>query len=860
MSTNRSTPISSISEISLLDDSQPEPDSPSAMSDASALSRANTPIPKKTFTTLTGRPSPLKLNFHEYTKPYTHSVIPASTATPNDFFLKQIPDLYAAIIQIRQKTLQKASSNFFKRDDKVIAKIKNLLIEFFKNPRCDIPLNFHQDFEDFSMLLLDVIMVADNWDDTYFPHVRIEHCYSIYHYTIFSAAWRILAENKKAIIEIRYQLTLMTDQTLNQDTMMFVETQLRQQNIARCAIYIENNKSVDKNFCQQLSIVIENCIKHHVSCDLFISNQCTENESIACLNTSIQQLNSDLVTINHLSNKRVLHEEVNEKAQPLLPKTINLFKSIKKPTPKTFTFSTLETTAAKLSIITKSKSKKQLQIEIEGYKKHYLDQADHVFFKENQYNLKTIADVVECNDKIRLHEHLIALGLDPQKRTQVENNILLIKQRTIISSLAPQLGIRLRGDFYLHNKAKHIWLAIRNKIFENLDIGASCGIIDDAAAAAQFSLPEQAKIAICVEELLHQTPRHQMPAAPDIPSSLLFCVYTNNFIASKQLLDANADANQAGKLTGITPLYLAARNGSVAMVRLLLQKEYKADINKPRYGDGLTALHIATVNAHLEVVNLLLQPEYHVDVNKTDHNGSSPLYTASYMGDTVQINLLLQHGADLTLARIEFGSTALYIAAEKGHVKAVELLLEQKADPNQARTHDGNTPLHIAAEKGHLSIVKLLLQPTYKAKIDEVRTDTKATPLFIAIQNDYPDIVECLLKAGAKITIASPITLSYLRAIAIKHLRQEELETLLKPHPERSVSELQYVTLLHMAALLGNIEIVQQLLAANAAKDEVTSLGFTALDFAEVMAHEEIVKLLTQSNTKKLKPLSHHPS
>ena len=55
--------------------------------------------------------------------------------------------------------------------------------------------------------------------------------------------------------------------------------------------------------------------------------------------------------------------------------------------------------------------------------------------------------------------------------------------------------------------------------------------------------------------------------------------------------------------TGTTPLHLAAKNGHLEVVRLLI--EAGVDINKARTNDGATPLHIATQKGHVEVVSLL---------------------------------------------------------------------------------------------------------------------------------------------------------------------------------------------------------------------------------------------------------------
>ena len=56
----------------------------------------------------------------------------------------------------------------------------------------------------------------------------------------------------------------------------------------------------------------------------------------------------------------------------------------------------------------------------------------------------------------------------------------------------------------------------------------------------------------------------------------------------------------------------------------------------------------------------------------------------------------------------EAGRMSLYLAARKGHIEVLKLLLDKGADISVANA-DGWTPLNAAASSGHLEVVKLLL-------------------------------------------------------------------------------------------------------------------------------------------------------
>lgn len=97
-----------------------------------------------------------------------------------------------------------------------------------------------------------------------------------------------------------------------------------------------------------------------------------------------------------------------------------------------------------------------------------------------------------------------------------------------------------------------------------------------------------------------------------------------------------------------------------------------------------------------------------VNVNFLDGSGSTPLISASAVGQTAIVKYLLEHKADINAQNIE-GFTALMMAAVNNYPEIVKLLL--KADANWAlRDNQGKTALDLARKKGHKEIVCMLLE------------------------------------------------------------------------------------------------------------------------------------------------------
>jgi ankyrin repeat protein len=151
----------------------------------------------------------------------------------------------------------------------------------------------------------------------------------------------------------------------------------------------------------------------------------------------------------------------------------------------------------------------------------------------------------------------------------------------------------------------------------------------------------------------------------------------------------------------LSPLHLAAANGRVDMVNLLITAG--AD---PNGGDcGLPPLHCALWNRHYDVVRSLLFRG--ADADARDARGASCVHAAVEAGDAQLLGEVVGKGG-LVGACDGRGRTPLHRAAWLGAAEAAVWLLRNGADPT-SRDDLGRTPLHMACACREAAVAGALL-------------------------------------------------------------------------------------------------------------------------------------------------------
>ena len=137
--------------------------------------------------------------------------------------------------------------------------------------------------------------------------------------------------------------------------------------------------------------------------------------------------------------------------------------------------------------------------------------------------------------------------------------------------------------------------------------------------------------------------------------------------------------------------------GPLAKVESFLQLPQNPNVLDPEADQA--PIHVAAENGQLEVVRLLLEAGADKDLAAED--GNTALQEASWRGHLAVVRELLAAGADKNVVWQD-SLTALHWASASGHSEVVRELVEAGADKN-AVAHNGTTSLIAASVEGHLA-------------------------------------------------------------------------------------------------------------------------------------------------------------
>ena len=213
--------------------------------------------------------------------------------------------------------------------------------------------------------------------------------------------------------------------------------------------------------------------------------------------------------------------------------------------------------------------------------------------------------------------------------------------------------------------------------------------------------------------------------------------------------------------------------------------------------------------------------------------GTTALHVAARCGHSTLVRLLLRRGADKT--RLEpFGATPIHLAALEGHTRCVAILLSHGVSVDQV-DREGRTPLQEAVQGGYLDTARLLLAAGANPNETDSLGRSALAKVYDKLDGQHPAAapMRALLlaagaadrKDGALGDEPTVLCMTPLHAAVSAGARSTASHLLREDPASVHVEHFRADTALHMAALRGDAEMTQLLLAAGAKPNAHTRRG-----------------------------------
>ncbi|XP_064652494.1 ankyrin-3-like [Lineus longissimus] len=303
--------------------------------------------------------------------------------------------------------------------------------------------------------------------------------------------------------------------------------------------------------------------------------------------------------------------------------------------------------------------------------------------------------------------------------------------------------------------------------------------------------------------------------------------------------------NQTETYVKPATIFEACKRGEVHGVIEFIYKEAASDgesrlvhLVDSRDNSGDFPLHLSSRNGYNDVVNVLLDNAANVHVVNGD--GDTPFHVACASGHLEIAKSLVAAGADPYCRNFK-ACTPLHVACTNGHIEICRFLLDTNSVDVNARAKDGSTPLYCAYEKFHRDVIRFLIENGGQSdmisrlhlyslmgnlpKIVEClvrgsgvnsRDGYGRTPMHVASFMGFPDVVEELAKCGAYLNVKDNAQMTPF-LYACKNGNILAASILLDREADHKILQTDGKNGLHLAAMFGNLDIVEAMLGIVAA-------------------------------------------
>ena len=305
-------------------------------------------------------------------------------------------------------------------------------------------------------------------------------------------------------------------------------------------------------------------------------------------------------------------------------------------------------------------------------------------------------------------------------------------------------------------------------------------------------------------------------------------------LAQQLVIEGNLPIDEADKC-GMTPLMLAAREGSFQLVKMLLDAGANADGQFQLPGlNPRNLFHFACESDCVEVAERFFKPEF-LEMVSPD---GTPLVVAAMRGRGKMVEYLLSKGANVQ-AKDPDGSAPLMLAARVGSYTAVKALLDAGSNVDQLNSM-GECALALALNSGSNACVLVLLQRNASTRTLQDK------PLAIAVKQGNMALLHFLLANGVSLDQRDVNGNTALHLLIERNLVNDIREVVETCPESLDLKDSRGNTPLLLAAFNGQCEIMSILLENGADIDATNSKGYTALAVAARKRNARAVSTLLE--------------
>ena len=295
-----------------------------------------------------------------------------------------------------------------------------------------------------------------------------------------------------------------------------------------------------------------------------------------------------------------------------------------------------------------------------------------------------------------------------------------------------------------------------------------------------------------------------------------------DFIGQFLIVEHSQDVNTRDFANEMTPLHLASMRGHGKIARMLVERG--AEVNSRNGTNDMTPLHLASMRGHVEIARMLVERGAEVN-SRNGTNDITPLHLASMRGHENIALLLLGYGAEVNYRYGANDMTPFHLASIRGHENIALLLLEHGAEVNSRNGANDMTPLHLASMRGHVKIALILLE--HGADADAQNGD-RMSPTDMALAAGHVEVAGMLNERGTDVTA------------------QDEDRNVVERGAGVTAQDKCGETPLHLASLMGRVEVARKLIERGADFTARDNDGKTPLHWASQMGQTEVVRMLVE--------------